>query len=103
VRRPRVPHPDNVPGPVYVEDGCCLGCNVWQDVAGEFLAWQGNDDHGHCHVSRQPKDCNEFEAIVAAMKLQEVDCIRLRGGPASWRNRLIAAGQEMFIDDEDGD
>ena len=92
------PHPANVPGPVYVENGCCLGCAVWHDVAGDYLAWDDNGQGSHCYVRRQPADDQEFESIVAAMKMQEVDCIRLRGGPARWSARLIAEGQSDFID-----
>lgn len=96
--RPYNPHPANVPGPVYVENGCCTGCVVWQDVAGDYLAWDDAIEDSHCYVRRQPADDKEFESIVAAMKMQEVDCIRLRGGPAHWRARLIAEGQGRFID-----
>lgn len=98
---PRIynPHSANVPGPVYVENGCCLGCGVWQDVAGDYLAWDEDGDGSHCYVRRQPVDDREFDAIVAAMKMQEIDCIRLRGGPANWRARLIAEGEGNFVDD----
>ncbi len=54
------PHPSNVPGPFYVEYGCCITCGVWEDVAPDLLAWL-EGDRPHCYVQRQPETDEEFE------------------------------------------
>ena len=45
------PHPANVPGPFYVEDGCCLACGVWEQEAPGLLAWLPDADVPHCYVA----------------------------------------------------
>ena len=49
------PHPANVPGPFYVEDGCCISCGRLEDVAPDLLAWLEDEDVPHCYVQRQPE------------------------------------------------
>ena len=70
---PLPPHPANVPGTFYVEDGCCISCGVWEDVAPD-------GETPHCYVSHQPETEDEFGRMMDAMHVGEVDCIRARNG-----------------------
>lgn len=94
---PLPPHRLNVPGPFYVQDGCCISCGVWEDVAPDLLAWAPNDEL-HCYVARQPETDAEFERMQSAMKAGEVDCIRVRGCRPAWAARLQDAGLGHHID-----
>lgn len=99
---PRPPHPANVPGTFYVEDGCCISCGVWEDVAPDLLSWQQEDgeNDAHCFVSRQPQVDAEFVRMMDAMLVGEADCIRARNCRPDWAERLRAAGLAHHIDSE---
>jgi len=99
-RRP--PHPANVPGPFYVEDGCCLACGVWEGEAPGLLAWLPDPDIPHCHVARQPETDAEFGQMMSAMQFGEVDCIRVRNCKPDWARRLREAGLGDQIDPPEG-
>ena len=94
------PHPANVPGPFYVQDGCCISCGVWEDVAPDLLAWIEEEDErlSHCYVSRQPQTDAEFERMKQAMEVGEVDCIRVRACKAEWMENLRRSGLGHHID-----
>ncbi|UZK65512.1 ferredoxin [Sphingomonas sp. M1-B02] len=96
------PHPANVPGPFYVEDGCCISCGVWEDVAPDLLAWQEDGQSSHCYVARQPETDAEFGRMMAAMQVGEVDCIRVHNCQPDWARRLREAKLSHHIDPEDG-
>ena len=93
----RRPHPKNVPGPFYVEDGCCLACGVWEIDAAPHFAWE-DEPVPHCFVSRQPETDAEARNMAEAISKQEVDCIRFRGPNSAWRQMLRDAGLKEFID-----
>ena len=93
-----VPHPANVPGPFYVEDGCCLRCGVWEDIASDLLAWHGRGMTRHCYVARQPETDEEIGRMIEAMQVNEVDCIRVRGCSAKLARRLKAERLGAQID-----
>ncbi|MDT7533961.1 hypothetical protein OVY48_11055 [Sphingobium sp. SA2] len=97
--KPMPPHPANVPGSFYVENGCCLFCGVWEDVASDMMSWLG-DDPGHCYISRQPQTDEEFGRMVEAMQINEVDCIRVRHCKSAWKDELIRQGLVDQIDPE---
>ena len=96
------PHPANVPGPFYVEDGCCISCGVWEDVAPDLLAWLPDSEVPHCYVARQPETDAEFGRMMEAMQIGEVDCIRVHGCKPDWADRLRQAGLEHHIDPPEG-
>ena len=96
------PHPANVPGPFYVEDGCCLACGVWEREAPGLLAWLPYADTPHCYVARQPETDAEFEQMKCAMDVGEVDCIRVHGCKPEWADRLRAEGLGNQIDPPEG-
>jgi hypothetical protein len=96
------PHPANVPGPFYVEDGCCLACGIWEDEAEGLLAWLPDAKLPHCYVARQPATDAEFAQMLTAMEINEVDCIRVHGCRSDWAERLRAAGLGGQIDPPEG-
>lgn len=96
------PHPANVSGPFYVEDGCCLACGVWEAEAPELLAWLPDAELPHCYVARQPETEAEFEQMMSAMQVGEVDCIRVHNCRTDWAQRLREAGLAHHIDPPEG-
>ena len=98
-RRP-IPHPANVPGPFYVEDGCCIFCGVWEDIAPDLLAWSGEGASDHCYVARQPETDEEVGRMIEAMRVNDVDCIRVRRCGAALARRLKEEGLAAQIDDD---
>jgi hypothetical protein len=97
---PRPPHPANVPGPFYVEDGCCISCGVWELEAPDLLAWVPGENQ--CYVQRQPETDAEFERMKRAMEVGEVDCIRVHACRPEWMERLRNDGLGEQIDPESG-
>jgi hypothetical protein len=97
---PLPPHPANVPGPFYVEDGCCITCGVWEVVAPDLLTWHDDADgqSAHCYVSRQPETDAEFQRMKQAMHYGEVDCIRVRACKPAWLEELRKEGLSDQID-----
>lgn len=94
------PHPANVPGPFYVEDGCCMACGVWEDEAAGLLEWL--PEYAHCYVARQPETDAEFGQMMGAMGINEVDCIRVHNCKPDWARRLREAGLGDQIDPTEG-
>ena len=70
------PHPKNVAGPFYVEDGCCLSCDVPMIEAPGLFAYAHD---GHCYVKRQPLTPDEVSAMIKTASCSETECIRYRG------------------------
>lgn len=100
--KPPRSHPANVAGPFYVEDGCCIACGVWEEVAPDLLGWVENSDLPHCYVKRQPETDAEFVRMMDAMMVGEVDCIRVHGCRADWAKRLRKQGLGHHIDPAPG-
>lgn len=96
--KPLPPHPANVPGTFYVEDGCCISCGVWENVAPDLLAWLPDGSYSHCYVSRQPETNEELSRMMDAMHVGEVDCIRARNCRPDWAERLRQSGLGDQID-----
>src|SRR5215831_15022357 len=69
------PHPKNVPGPFYVEDGCCIACGIPEGVAPDLFTFEAS----HCYVKKQPCTGAEINRMFQAIWSAEVQCIRYRG------------------------
>ncbi|MBK8814828.1 MAG: hypothetical protein IPN42_04635 [Methylococcaceae bacterium] len=103
----RIPHPKNVPGDFYVEDGCCTACDLPQSEAGEFFEYEITESQFysgkksfHCYVCKQPSTDKDLERMGNGMDIQELYCIRYKG-----KNKKIIAylknrGLGEYIDDE---
>lgn len=89
---PHPPHPANVPGDFYVEEGCCITCGVPMQEAPEIFGWAGEPDSTHCVVVHQPKTAQSVDRTLNAMLSSEVDCIRYRGADREIARRIVEMG-----------
>ena len=89
-------HPENVPGPYYVDTECinCDACVLAAENHFKLL------DDGHAYVFRQPATTEEKEACEEALESCPVEAIGNDGGSAanhtesqesgnSWENKDI--------------
>jgi hypothetical protein len=86
----KIPYPKNAPGDFYVEDGCCISCNIPFTEAPTLFE---SADDGHCYVSKQPSNNAELYAMIQAFVVQDVGCIRYKGTNRIIQIRLIANGE----------
>ncbi len=89
------PHPENVPGPFYVEVGCCLACGVPQSLAPELF---DEDAEHNCFVKRQPHTTAETDSMLRVVATQDIGCIRYRGTDQATLRRLVEAGEAAQCD-----
>ena len=80
------PHPQNVPGPFYVENGCCLLCDLPRSVAPEMFRYTENEDH--CFIHHQPQTPEEFQKMMEVLKSQDIMCIRCRSRDSNLLEQL---------------
>ena len=93
------PHPANVPGDFYVEDGCCTMCEVpFAEALELFGTVQDPKGYPHCFVKRQPESPVEFEQMLSAIRCAELRCIRYRGSDRVLQLRLIGDGEGDVCD-----
>lgn len=93
------PHPANVPGDFYVEDGCCLMCEVPLSEAPElFGVHRDEEGSGHCYVKRQPETRVHLDEMVSAIHCSETGCIRYRGTDRLVQHRLVQIGEGRTCD-----
>lgn len=74
-------HPLNAPGPFFVEDDCCLGCEIPFVKTADLFGWAGSDDPSpnQCFVRRQPTTEDEAARMQWTLAHQELGCIRSDG------------------------
>src|SRR5439155_2532467 len=86
------PHPANVPGDYYVEDGCCTMCLVPFTEAPElFGECQDPKGYPHCFVKRQPETPDELTKMLSTIRCAELMCIRYRGTDRRIQLKLVEA------------
>jgi hypothetical protein len=90
------PHPLNVPGPFYVEDGCCTACMAAVDESQGLLRY--DEPVAHCHVLKQPSSADELTHMVRAASVADLQCLRYRGTDPSVLRRLAEAGLASLCD-----
>ncbi|MDA7873761.1 ferredoxin [Rhodopirellula sp.] len=91
------PHPLNVIGDFYVEDGCCTACDVPQTEAPELFG-MADKPYYHCYVKRQPKSEPEQDQMLSAIACAELQCIHYRGIDPAIISRLSAMDQMEICD-----
>ena len=69
------PHPKNVKGDFYVENGCCTACDLPCEVAPDLFKYEGT----HCYICKQPSTQEEIVRVINAMEVQDLDCIQYKG------------------------
>jgi hypothetical protein len=62
---PIKPHPLNVIGDYYVQDGCCMSCTVPQSEAPNLFGVT-NEPYYHCYVKQQPTTPEESKRMLTA-------------------------------------
>jgi hypothetical protein len=88
------PHPANVPGDYFVENGCCLTCEVPIGWAPELFAWAVDaQGYPHCYVKKQPETSDEQDQMFEAIQHAEAGCIRYCGRDRATQQRLVEAGE----------
>lgn len=88
------PHPANVPGDYFVEDGCCMTCNVPLHYAPDLFAYFDDARGGlHCYVRKQPESPGEHDRMFGAIRHAEAGCIMYRGRDRATQERLVEAGE----------
>jgi len=92
-------HPQNVAGPFYVEDGCCLLCDVPRSIAPEMFKY--TDDEQHCFVYRQPETAADLRKMFEVLKTQDIMCIRCRSRDSGLLEQLEEHGLQDVSDFED--
>jgi hypothetical protein len=93
------PHPSNVPGDFYVEDGCCTMCRVpLEEAPALFGICQDPRGYLHCYVTRQPETPPELAQMLRAIRCAELRCIRYRGTDRSLQLQLVEAGEGPICD-----
>lgn len=96
-RVPGKPHPANVPGQFYVEEGCCIACGVPEEIAPDLFGWVEGENH--CFVKRQPSGAAELSQMLDAMCSSEVDCIRARFADRDLFKLLEQRHHEHLVDE----
>ena len=94
-------HPENAPGPFYVDPDCCITCGIPIEAAPDIFDWAS--DEKSCIVKRQPVTEAELDRTMIAICSSEVDCIRYRGDDPAVFLRLAQAGQAYNCDVASGD
>lgn len=93
------PHPANVPGDFYVEEGCCTMCEVpFAEAPDLFGTVQDPKGYLHCFVRRQPETGAELDQMVRAIRCAELKCIRYRGTDRLIQLRLVGEGEGEICD-----
>ncbi len=92
------PHPENVEGPFYVENNCCLLCGMPGSEAPDLFKWAS--DEKSCVVKRQPQTAEELDRMMLAVYVAEMDCIRYRGTDPAIQRRIAAMGSLHALDHE---
>ncbi len=91
------PHPLNVIGDFYVEDGCCTACDVPQAEAPDLFGMTDEPYH-HCYVKRQPHSKAEHDEMLSAIACAELQCIHYRGNDSAIISRLSAMDEMEICD-----
>ncbi len=92
------PHPSNVPGDFYVEDGCCTMCLVPFSEAPELFGEHQDARGSHCFVKQQPETPAEMAKMLNAIRCAELMCIRYRGKDRGIQLDLIEFKEGLVCD-----
>jgi hypothetical protein len=89
----RTPHPKNIPGDFYVEDGCCTSCNMPFTVAPDLFGSADGELDGHCFIRKQPENEAELSRMVLAFQVSDLRCTRYKGTDRVIQIRLAESGE----------
>jgi hypothetical protein len=63
----------------YVQQGCCLSCDVPQAVAPTLVGWRDIQNSTDCYWIRPPRSPDELEYAIKVIYARELDCHRYAG------------------------
>ena len=89
-------HSLNAEGPFYVENGCCLICDLPRQVAPDMFKY--HEAEMHCYVYQQPQTEEQLTRMVEVMKGADLACVRCRSRDGQLLRRLIEAGLKNECD-----
>jgi hypothetical protein len=92
----RKAHPLNAEGPFYVENGCCLACDLPRQVAPDMFKY--NETEGHCYVYKQPETQEQLCRMIEVVQCAELACVRCRSRDEHLLRRLKEKGLESECD-----
>ena len=93
------PHKSNVPGDFYVEDGCCMCCDVPMIEAPHLFEYETEEhDAHHCFVCRQPSNDRELDDMLRTITRSETECIFYGGNDPAILQRMGDIGMSHLCD-----
>jgi hypothetical protein len=92
----RQAHPLNVAGDFYIENQCCITCDLPRTLAPDMFRYTDTKDH--CYVYKQPETADQMERILQAMQGAEVLCVRCRTRNESLLQTLRKRGLDKQCD-----
>ena len=90
-------YPKNIEGDFYVEDGCCLACDIPNYYAPDLFSY---DESLHCFVSKQPANQDELFRMIEIVMSADLECIRYSGTNPQMLKRLAEAGVSYSCDNK---
>lgn len=94
----RIPHPNNAPGPFYVEKDCCVSCDAPRLEAPDLIGTDDQEYGYHCYFRRQPETSDEIERAIRACAVSCVRAVRYAGGNPRILKRLRDLNSEDSSD-----
>ena len=80
----------NVEGDFYVEDQCCITCDLPRTLAPDLFRYTAGKDH--CYVYHQPQTPDQLQRMIQAMEGAEVLCVRCRSREKGLLRNLQSRG-----------
>lgn len=90
------PHHLDIVGDFYVEEDCCLRCDLPQSIAPELFA--SFDELELCFVKKQPRTTEELDRMIEVMTAQTAGCVRYRGRDEVTIQRILKVADAELID-----
>lgn len=88
----------NAPGPFYVEDACCIGCQAPWFEAPDLIAHDEQADYPHCYFKKQAETAEELDRAVSACSVSCVQAVRHPGDDPAILDRFRAHHAEASCD-----
>ena len=89
-------HPLNCDGPFYVENQCCLFCDLPMTLAPDMFKY--TEDRSHCYVYQQPQSDEQLQRMIEVMDSADLVCIRCRSRDKALLKLLKEKGVKQCCD-----
>jgi hypothetical protein len=81
-------HPLNSNGSFYVENKCCITCDLPRTLGPDMFRYTEKNDH--CYVYQQPTTEDQLGRMIQVMRSSEVSCIRCRSRDTVLLSQLLS-------------